>query len=64
MTKKDYVMLAQEIAKARKEYHGGVEDWAVERVLDDLCDNLVIRLKVDNPAFKKDTFLKACGCPI
>lgn len=47
MTKKDYILIADCIAKANTKY--------------DVTDYLVIALKLDNPLFNADRFYLACG---
>ena len=57
MTKKDYILLADVIAKAK--ISEGVE--TTETALRLLTLDLVERLQRDNPKFNRDKFLAACG---
>jgi len=51
MTKKDYVLIAKAIKLA-------IED---NKTVAEFAESLSTNLAKDNPRFKLDTFLKACG---
>jgi hypothetical protein len=57
MTKKDYVLIAGVIAGRRAAWPNA------ERVLNDLARELGICLAVENRAFDRARWLKACGAP-
>lgn len=52
MTKKDYELIASAIHKMSSLDHGAHLY---------VADMLAVTLKQDNPRFKRDVFLKACG---
>lgn len=64
MTRKDYEKIAQTIKDTLKDVALEVspryqqsEVWGIQRVMEKLCDTL----KEDNPNFRRDTFMRACG---
>lgn len=59
MTRKDYVIIAAAIAKAREEtYNHGSDAWyAVDVVAGQVADALA----ADNSRFDKARFVEACG---
>ena len=57
MTKKDYELIAQEIATSRKVTQGE----AILVSVAHLANSLATALEIDNPRFNRSTFLKACG---
>ena len=57
MTKKDYELIAQEIATSRKVTQGETVLVSVAH----LANSLATALEIDNPRFNRSTFLKACG---
>jgi hypothetical protein len=57
MTKKDYELIAQEIATSRKVT---LNDTILVSVAH-LADGLATALEIQNPRFNREMFLKACG---
>ena len=59
MTKKDYILIAGNIADVRL-WAEQADDIAVKAV-DAVAERLALALKTDNPHFDRARFLKACG---
>ena len=56
MTKKDYILLSKILAHT---YETGKSSLERETVIA-IVNQLIVELKVDNPNFNSDTFIKAC----
>ena len=68
MSRKDYEMIAEAISQTREFYEKGIpENYMVSQVLQNastcarLIANLSNKMRIDNPRFDVDKFLKACG---
>jgi hypothetical protein len=59
MTKKDYELIAQEIATSRKVNLTSSE--VVYVSVAHLANSLATALEIENPRFNREMFLKACG---
>ena len=59
MTKKHYVMIADEIRKQRG--GGKTYDYEAEIILTELSKALSEKLALDNPKFNRAKFLITCG---
>jgi hypothetical protein len=57
MTRKDYILIAEAIATARKVEQGDTVLVSVAH----LANTLATELEIDNPRFNREIFLKACG---
>jgi hypothetical protein len=57
MTRKDYILIADAIATARKVEQGDTVLVSVAH----LANTLATELQIDNPRFNRETFLTACG---
>ena len=57
MTRKDYVIIADAIATARKVEQGDTVLVSVAH----LANILATELEIDNPRFNREIFLTACG---
>ena len=57
MTRKDYILIADAIATARKVEQGDTVLVSVAH----LANTLAKELEIDNPRFNRETFLTACG---
>jgi hypothetical protein len=57
MTRKDYILIADAIATARKVEQGDTVLVSVAH----LANTLATELQIDNPRFNREIFLKACG---
>lgn len=62
MTRKDYVLIARAVSKAKatisiKDSVGAHMENAIKRV----AESLAMELRIDNPNFKRDRFMEACG---
>lgn len=58
MTKKDYELIARNIAQVRREFRG-VEDGV--NAIRDVAVFIASDLERDNPRFDRERFLIACG---
>ena len=58
MTKKDYELIARNIAQVQREFRG-VEDGI--NAIRDVAVFIASDLERDNPRFDRERFLKACG---
>jgi hypothetical protein len=56
MTKKDYVLIARVLKRAR-----GSDNTSAPQILDAVAEDLCGGLELDNPAFNRERFLSACG---
>ena len=65
MTKKDYIIIANEIAnmmRIEKEIEAEGNDTSVSQIsLSVLAQKLACKMALDNPRFDKYKFLEACG---
>lgn len=59
MTRKDYVMIAKAISKARCGAY-----FLTLHCFDEMAKELALEFSADNPKFNCDKFLKACGVVI
>lgn len=59
MTKKDYILIANVLRVTANRMEWPAFQDIPNRFLDMLLDDLCTELKRDNPAFNRDTFLKA-----
>lgn len=57
MTKKDYVLIAEEVKKLYVDNQDSGESEVLERLVENLCD----KLYSENVRFNKYTFTRACG---
>jgi hypothetical protein len=57
MTRKDYILIANAIATARKVELANAVLVSVEH----LANTLATELEIENPRFNRETFLTACG---
>jgi len=57
MTRKDYILIADAIATARKVEQGETVLVSVAH----LANTLATELQIENPRFNREMFLKACG---
>jgi hypothetical protein len=57
MTRKDYILIADAIATARKVEQGETVLVSVAH----LANTLATELQIENPRFNREIFLKACG---
>ena len=58
MTRKDYILIAQEIATTRKV---NLTDGTLLVSVEHLANSLATALEIDNPLFDRARFLTACG---
>jgi hypothetical protein len=59
VTKKDYELIASVLAR----FTNLTTPVEIGATATAIADSLANRLMLDNPRFKRDTFLAACDCP-